>query len=549
MFGDQSITFCGAPVSAARRLWVSAFAAAALGISAFPLCAADLRFSRSAVLPGIGLQLRLMPDATEKPLPPETLYPYLKRYGAVSEKVDLYALHDLWRHGQQAAQWADAGSNTLTIAMLTHSLPRFEGRVHVAREDYDAQLASCATAADEWTDRDLARWALDFTRAAAVQPADYPPRLPQLARIVAFTFQDQPRRLAYAFRLRTSPQTVAATNWLFALIDVGPQVDMKPALQAVERQFLPYLSAAASAHSPPGAREAPPAAGTAEKDESRRQVAASVANLKGWWYAETTGYIILSNMRGTNRQFVRDLQSDLELLSAGFERAIPARVPVRAVSVIRVFDTPEEYAAYVGPDQQWTAGLWLPSRRELVIRPPQAADSPEKRQRVARAIYHEALHQYLFYALDQASASPWFNEGYASLFEAAAIRNGRIRLGEDPEKIRILESMLAANRCDISRLLTLSHSAFYAETEKERTENYVLAWALIYYLHKAPASDKPASYGEILARYADALWKTEDPDKATGAAMAGVEVAALQRDFTAFWQSARKRAAAARNDL
>jgi len=226
---------------------------------------------------------------------------------------------------------------------------------------------------------------------------------------------------------------------------------------------------------------------------------------------------------------------------------IPPRTNITAASVIRVFESAEEYTRYVGANRQWTSGLWVPDKKELVIRPAEAQSTTEQRDRVLHTIYHEAFHQYLFYALDMTDASPWFNEGHAALFEDVEVRNGRATLKEDETKVQILRRLIGSADADVKRMLQLSYEDFYAGDDQTRTAHYVVAWSIVYYLRRAPVADKPAAYRRILDVYMDALWRTRDPVKATDEAFQGIDRSAFQRDLVAFWQSDRKRAAALRN--
>jgi hypothetical protein len=283
---------------------------------------------------------------------------------------------------------------------------------------------------------------------------------------------------------------------------------------------------------------------------SRKQVTDSIKNLKDWWFVETEDYIILSDLKTSHHVMVQDLQANIGFLHTAFEKIIPPRTNITAISVIRVFGTPEEYETYVPPDYSRSIGIWMPDRKELVIKPIDWGGSAEQRDRVFETTYHEAFHQYLFYALGQLHASPWFNEGFACVFGGANVKDNKLKILENGMLVKNVGELL--NNMNIESVIGLSYDDFYARNDKSgRAGNahYALAWALVYYLSKGIAVEPQSPYAGILDRYVDALRTTENPTTATQMAFKGVDMHALNKDFCKFWQSTNKRAAAVRNRI
>jgi hypothetical protein len=540
--------------------------AAGVGVVAFWLgscrseAAEQIKFLKPVSLPAIGLRMRVMPDAAESPAPPPTVYTYVRTDNVSTSRVEMFAPYDLWRQSQQAARWTDTHGNSLLVATILRPLPRGFPREHVQISEYEAKLTNAPKTADAWSTEDLTRWAADFTRSGPVKPEAVSRSPPRLRNLVSFRGGGATGWwAAYAFRLNPAAagQAGATQTWFFVMIEPASGVPADKAEQAIRQQFLPYLASASADQRQPGGpaaqfeslnRRVEPSE-SPEFMASRKLVRASIANLKNWWYVETKNYIILSNLGAENRRLVRDLQTNIEVLRSAFERLIPPRVPIRAVSVIRVFESSQEYTAYVGADLAWTYGLWMPAKKELVIRPLDTRDSREADAHLERAIYHEAFHQYIFYAMDELDASPWFNEGHAGFFENVEVKNGKIALEEDAERAILIRKDLSASGADTRALLRLTLPEFYAKDQAARMANYTLAWALIYYLRKTPVPEKPAAYQKILDTYCDVLWETKDPDQATAAAFKGIDLDGFQMEFTRFWNSDRKRTAARRNKL
>jgi len=546
-----------APAVAAGALCAALLAA---GAAAAP----QIRFTQAVSLPNIGLRLHVMPDAAEAPLPPPTVYPYVRTDGVSTQRLEMSAPYDLWRLSQQAAQWIDESGNALVLAVITQPLPDGFARPHVTAEEYAAQVAATpGRPTGRWDTGDLSRWAADFTRSRTAKPEVAAQRPPRLRDLVTFALDPTNRwRAAYAFRLAPdgAGQSGATQSWFFALIECDRGIPPEKAQRALRQEFLPYLSGvprvearlrtstpAAQFRSLNRARAGPD---SPEFIASRKLVAESIANMQGWWSVETRNYIILSDLGAQNRRLVKKLQENIEVLRSAFEQMIPARVPIRAVSVIRALASSAEYSAYVGPDLQWSFGLWMPAKKELVIRPVESRDRHDADEHLTRSIYHEACHQYLFYAMDQLTPAPWFNEGHAGLFETAEIRagSGQTTLNEDALKLPVVQRIVRDDNVQLRRLLALSLPEFYARDERIRAGNYALAWALVYYLRQAPVPEKPAAYGRILDRYLEALWQTRDPEAATKAAFDKIDIKRLETDFAQFWTSDRKRAAARRRN-
>jgi hypothetical protein len=531
--------------------------------SAFAAKTPELIFRRFVDLPAINLRIKLMPDCTEAPIAPPTVYRWRRHLSAGGEQiVENNSVLELWRNSQQAGKWTDKDGNALQIAVATMAPPtNLFARQYMTREEYDAAITESRPPPVAPTSEALTEWATFYSGAKAVTLEPIPKHAPTLQELVGVSLEGYPGYTeAYAFRLkRTSPlQTKVPTSWFFVTIEINPLVDMKRARRAIMDEFLQNVMLSQSApvaDAEPSKvfqnREAMKSVNRSpELMASRKQVADSIKNMKNWWFVETEDYIILSDLQTRHHVMVQDLQANIGSLRTAFEKIIPPRTNITAISVIRVFGTPEEYESYVPADFSRSSGIWMPDRKELVIRPIDWGGNDDQRTSVFGTTYHEAFHQYLFYALGQLHADPWFNEGFASFFGGANVKENKLKILENELLAKKVGDLL--NNINIESIIGLSYDDFYARDDKtgrSGNSHYVLAWALVYYLSKGIAIEPQSPYAGILDRYVDALWTTKNPTTATQMAFKGIDMHALNKDFVKFWQSPNKRAAAVRNRL
>jgi len=515
-----------------------------------------LKFLKSKELPAIGLKIKVLYSAQEVPLPPPGVHTYSVTREGKTERFSMYDPNELWRHGQQCGKWVDRDSNTMTLAAMTQPPVAGFRRKHVRREDFDARQAEAKAAHRGWTEQSITAWVAAFsgsTTATSERIKRKPHKMKQLLRV--HSAGDTPHELAYVFELNrgAAGRGHELPTWFFVRFHLSPQGDLVKAEQAITQKFLASVTAIVPSlhHSNgPSKKFQTPLRRRKDKSpefqESCRQVVASIRGLPDWWYVETENYIILSNMSTRHRIFVRDLQEDLEMLRTAYEKFLPPRKPVSAVSTVRVFATPEEYTRHVGKNYEWTGGIWMPDKRELAIRPITWGSNRDQRKQTLRVVYHEAFHQYLHYAMDLTKTSAWYNEGHAELFETVTVRNNQLRLPENDEQARQVQALIKSGGVDLQRLLEMSYADFYSPDKQIRRANYTLAWAFTYYLRKEVGRQRSSPFAGLLDNYASVLWETRDASKATGKVFAEIDREALQADFSDFWTSRNRRSAAER---
>ena len=515
-----------------------------------------LTFGPMVDLPNEGISLRVFRNAQPVALPQPTVYRYRSPDGMSHER---FTPRDLWYPGMYRGRWEDPAGNALILGVVGNLLPEsLSPDSHVTRETYEQAFAASETGPPANLD-ELIAWASMFAGA----PVSGSPRNvrsgPRLHNVAALDFEaHNPTRLGYVFQFGNNLHGIDPYQWFLALFELAEGVDATAAAQAIERDFVSALATTtrtADLSAQASARFQHPEMTDVERSaaflESRERAINSIRGLRGWWFVETPNYVLVSDLSGGRRSFVQRLQEDLEAMREIFEHLFPPRRAIEAVSLVRIFGDGEDYVNYVGAENKWTGGLWMPSKRELVIRPFEWGNERERREQIARIVYHEAWHQYVHYAFDGLQTSPWFNEGLATFFEGADIRRGDLRVSEVERYADTIDALARAEAIDVPHLLRLSYDQFYGRGDypaQNRAAHYAKAWGLIYYLMKAAPLDSSNNYEKILARYADALWETRDASAATRVAFDGVDMNSFNQQFEAFWLSPRLRHGAQRNN-
>lgn len=520
-----------------------------------------LKFSnRITELSGIGLKLRILDEAGESPVPPPTSYLYIKTIGSQESKVEMFAPEEIWKLGQSRGQWTDKYGNSMLLAVIKTPLPSGFQRQHIEMQEYEAALAKAGGERNDWTEKDLREWVAKFLNVDSVTSQPVNPPSFHILRMFEFLLPNAPAPVSYAFQLNPKAASVFKPDdtWFFIAINTPPTMSALKARQIIAASLLPSISAAKKADSTLKTAssdfqnkkvDSKTYDSSPEFTASKKRVAESISNMKDWWYAETRNYIFLSNLGISHKVFIKSMQEEMETLHEAYVKLIPPQVPINAVSVVRVFANETEYEDYVGNEYKWTGGLWYSAKKEMIIRSPQSTSSKFNREVIRRVIYHEGLHQYLHYAMDQLRSSPWFNEGHAVFFENGVIKSRYFDADEDARHAESIEKMIVSGALDIPALLKMDYPAFYAPDEKKRNDNYALAWGLIYYLRKYAPLEKPANHANILDAYLKSLWTAKDDTQATTEAFKNTNMHNLTRDFVSFWQSKNSRGYAKRNLL
>jgi hypothetical protein len=215
--------------------------------------------------------------------------------------------------------------------------------------------------------------------------------------------------------------------------------------------------------------------------------------VRGWKAHDTQNYFVVYHT--DNFKLVNKITTDLEIMRSLFQERFTPVAPIEAVSVVRICADIKEYYEYGGPPG--SAGYWHPIEKELVLYDMTKTKRTTKSGRTVRGsrsdsyltLYHEAFHQYVFYALGRMSPDYWFNEGNADYFSGATVYSGskRVKAYElHPWRIPAIAAMLQAERrITLKQLVDAKRKQYY--DPRLVGFYYAFGWSFCYFLHEVSA--------------------------------------------------------------
>ena len=524
----------------------------ALAIFATANCPAAPKFHAERPYPALGLKMRTLASADPSPLPPPQVFRCTSHGGDGEERVmELLSPQELWVRSQCAGRWVDKSGNELLIGKAS-ALPLPEGigspvnfssgevRRLVTHEEFDAEMekATEGFAGKEADVGAVREWVAAFTGVEVSEPEPINVRNSFNLAYVAFIPTQNPKTLAWLFR--TKGGGGGAKPLFCAVVKIADGTSPQKVRKDFESQVLASVAPVGNANASnvkmgknvfgDGANPSAPQESSPERDAAL----ASIENMKGWWYADAKGYVILSDIRSAQgRRLVRWMQKNMPALRGKLEELVPPAGEKRELNVVRVFENRDSYRRYLSGDIEWSVGCWSPMRRELVIN---WIDDGGKAQETVGIIKHEGTHQYLFYALEQSHLSLWFNEGHACFMECADIDGqGKVSFRfKDSHYFMFLKQNLDSVTANIDFCVNADRDAFYAGSGQNRTLNYATAWALVWYLRIGLPADSP--YSSILDVYREKVLETHDGAEATRAAFHDIDMDALKKAFHSYWK-------------
>lgn len=427
---------------------------------------------------------------------------------------DRFDSFGLWTSVAIRGRWRDADGNTLVLARLA-SLPPDDvpGSVRT-RTSY-----RLAQAAAEFNPKDHAQ------RDAAVEAASpvevgkgVPPRRAQrknLSELLCYPPVDesQDHVLVYAFRPR-SPERTEKPDWYLAVLSAAEKEDMASVRAHFDDEFLdqisvPSLGARRSLAKP----AAKPGKDAAETELLRADLRASVANYDEWACTEADDVLVLDDLDvGVRATVVSAITNNLPRLRRAYAKSVPSPLSgTNSLATVRVFRDKVEYLTYVGVDKEWTAALWSPEHRELVLYHPERGS-----EALLRTVWHEAFHQYLAYAGSMMESSPWFNEGHAELFEHTHFDGkGQLVFEREAESAAYVHEYAPALAELLPSILEMDYAAFYAGEAEDVRARYKVAWSIAYFLEVGAPKLRFQPYADFRADYLKALVETHSMREAT----------------------------------
>jgi hypothetical protein len=238
-----------------------------------------------------------------------------------------------------------------------------------------------------------------------------------------------------------------------------------------------------------------------------RRIRARLDLVEGWRLRDSDHYVVLSHE--VDEGLVMRMTTEVESLRAQFSKLCPPDGVLDQVSVVRICRDEVEYLAYGG--RQGSVGYWSPAEEELVLFDARGAGGPEvDGEHYTRAVlFHEAFHQYVFYAAEGISPHPWFDEGLAEYFGGAVIE-GRRFSGIEPNRYRLeaARSLLEGGAYPWAAATAMEQGEFYADPGRL----YAQGWSMVHFLASSPEAQGRRAWSRILPTYFQTLrsaWSVE----------------------------------------
>jgi hypothetical protein len=511
-----------------------------------------LKAGHTITIPSIGLKMKMPKYAKPNPAKSLTVKTLVQRRGTETRKIDVCLLEELWLRDQLSGSY---GNTSFMVSVYEMRLPaptavktvfKQPGHTFVFKSVYEQWLNTQKPV--KWNKEKMRSWLKQLLPDGA--NANIKLTKKNFSR-TAITYYAESGSLDVENLVYIVASQTAPIRHLAIQFKLEPQLDRKKSLRTIKSclssiRFFPPTGLKKDEKKRIISRKKL----TAKKDwspqyiASRERVINNIKNLKDWWYLETNNFIVVANI--DNRKTVKELKAGLEKSRTVFMQIYPIKEPLKAVSVVKAFETRKEYIAYIGKQYEWTGGLWIADKKELVVSPMNFGSARARRKMLVDVIQHEGFHQYIYFATGEQHTAVWFNEGNATFFEGIEFKGKNAVIETTYRTGKVTNLVSSAN---IEKLLTMNHNEFYGIN---KTQNYILAYGLMFFLQKGALGMKGKyknSYSEIPLKYYQAILKTRDATQATKIAWQGVDMKKFNQAFNKFWSSKSLIKRAVRYDL
>ena len=488
------------------------------------------RLGREETMASAGLRLKWFKDCALRALPAMNVHSV--KNNLTNERLEAYLPEELWLYDQFLGMWANQGSSIIIAKMALNTpdpIERIAGTL-VFKDKFEEWKKN---ATPKWEGKDILAWLSLFSKMK-VYPE--PESVKTGSGISMQHYRTSGGEDYVELYVAASTKTPEERFVIMYKLGRGASADKaaKYILQSAQSLaiFPPKTSGNENSHLLTTSKSSKQKERSEEYEASRERVINNLKNLKDWWYVETDNFIIVANLK--QKKMIEAMQVEIERSRLAYTSYFPVKTPLSAVSVVRAFEKRDDYKDYVGANGEWSIGMWIPMKKELAISPLENAQGNDRKKSMIATLYHEAFHQYIFYATNFKENSPWFNEGFAQYFEGLKFRGRNtfsVELREDD-----INQWKNGKQTDIERLLTLNYEQFYQADQ--RAANYSTAWAFTYFLCKgAPVMKDKQPYAEIPSKYYDAILGGKNTKEATDQALEGIDIKVLKQDFNDFWNN------------
>ena len=489
-------------------------------------------------IPSVGIKIKLFKEMSANPLGSVKIHTLTQRQGTEIKKIDAYSPEDLWIRDQLAGRWMNKLA-TISIYRMTLTPPDKIPKIYqnlILKDEYRKWKELQSEKKITWDDEKIIKWLQFMTGKQFKSPPETVKKgAPRQAVTKIFSTDSEENSIYYVITSSYSKDKPVLIH-----IALNPGIDTEKSMKAIStalsaaKLYKPKTTGDKSkrrvVHTSQSLKKE--VERSPEYTASRDAVIQSIQNLKTWWYIETDNFVMVANIK--NKKTARDLSINLEKSRSVYTKFYPIKKPLRAVSVARMFEERDQYIAYVGEELKWSGGVWISRIKELVVSPMDWGSRSDQRKMMIETTFHEAFHQYIFFATGERETSSWFNEGNAQFFEEMSFRGSKFSIGINKRKAEQMKSLTSLQQ--IRNMLKMSPREFYSESGRD--DNYPLAWGLLFFLQKgAPIMRSDNNYHQIPMKYYDAIIETGNPEKATEIAWKGVNLEQFANDFKKFWNS------------
>ena len=446
--------------------------------------------------------------------------------GQSGSKVDGYSPNDLWRSYQLIGTWRN---KYLELSVMKIKYPLPNGIIKISSKYSDVTLNNFNSWAKKNEgnifDLELTDWlSLYFfdKRVPFEKKTLYTAKYPT----VLYTRKGTPNLFFYYIRSLSD----SSDQFIF-LISVDPRVrnfgakNIQPIMQSLKIKYVANkkedkMLVVNNYHT---------GVSTGNINTNRKELAIkSISGVPNWNYVEFRDYLILTDIN--SKLILSKIVPYLIKNEKIYKKLFPLKLKQKT-KVLRVFSKSADYKSYVGPQLEWSCGLWSSSKDELVM---YYSGEQSKWNTFLETLRHEGFHQFLSYQLNPVVAPAWFNEGFATYFEGLKYKGFSAFNVQATGRIRKLKAFFLKNkkRPFMKELLSKSYSQFY--DEKHLDDNYPLAWGLTFFLMKGCKVMNMQKYYGVLNRFYSTLGKTSSINKATEAAWGGINLTEFEKDFSNF---------------
>ena len=263
--------------------------------------------------------------------------------------------------------------------------------------------------------------------------------------------------------------------------------------------------------------EGQPGAATVNRDitklegpAKREAIRASITGNPGWYATDSKNYVFLSDE--PEKGFLTELSKEIEIIRAKvYEKLFPPLKPITEISTVRVFSNQADYHGYGGP--QGSAGYWNSEKEELVLFTRFTGESKKNSREYCKSVmYHEAFHQYIFYAAGDLAPHSWFNEGHGDYFAGSTIGGQSVKIDTFDWRVGHLKDHMGKGNdlIPVKSLVRYPQSEYYTNGGFK----YAQGWALVYFLRKVTKNkrwqDIPDMYYKELVAKTQVFNKEQD---------------------------------------